>query len=574
MPDFFQDNPDLLFRLDSMDLAEIVRFAEDDFADADAYPDAPADLEDALDNYRRVLELVGEIAGEFVAPLAEDVDREGATFEAGEVAYAPGTAAALEMLRQADLMGMTLPRKYGGLNIPKTIYCMAIEMVSRADASLMNIFGLQEISETIYHFGSDEQRKRYLPRFCSGELTGAMALTEPEAGSDLPAIKCKAVESSEGGKWLLSGTKHFITNGCAGVLLVMARSEPDVEDARGLSLFIYERDDRMSIRRIEDKHGIHGSPTCELQFNEAEAELLGERRWGLIKYTMALMNGARLAVAAQAVGIAEAAYREASDYAAVRVQFGRPIRDFAPICEMLISMKVNIEGARALLYETACIVDLRERMQQLIARHPEMKKELRKRVKHASDYELVFTAILKCFATETGNRVCYDALQVHGGAGYMRDFAIERHCRDMRVTNIYEGTTQMQVEAAIGGVMRGVISRRLDEYENAHDFSAIPGLHQSAEELRQWLESALSAVTAREDPDFQAFHARRLVDMAADTLIGHLLCIDALKSERKKRVARVFLVQAAGRTKPALDYILSGDRSCIEYRDEILQGDR
>ncbi len=570
MANYFQDNPDLSFRLDSMDLSEIVRFAEDDFAEAGTYPDAPRDLEDALDSYRRVLDLVGEISGEFVAPLAEAVDREGATFEAGEVAYAPGTSAALERLRQADLMGMTLPREYGGLNMPKTVYCMAIEMVSRADASLMNIFGLQEISETIHRFGSDEQRKRLLPRFCSGELTGAMALTEPEAGSDLPSIKLKAVESPEEGKWLLSGTKHFITNGCAGVLLVMARSEPDLEDARGLSLFVYERDDRMSIRRIEDKHGIHGSPTCELQFNEAEAELLGERRWGLIKYTMALMNGARLAVAAQAVGIAEAAYREANDYAAVRVQFGRPIRDFAPVCEMLTSMKANIEGARALLYETAGIVDLRERMAQTVALHPEMKKALRKRVKRASEYEGTFTSILKCFATETGNRVCYDALQVHGGAGYMRDFAVERHCRDMRVTNIYEGTTQMQVEAAIGGVLRGLASRRLDEYEEAHDLSTVPALHRDAAELRQWLERAVDAVGGKEDPDWQAFHARRLVDMAADTLIGHLLCIDALKSERKKKVARVFLSQAKGRVKSALDYILSDDRTCVRDRDEIL----
>ncbi len=570
MANFFQDNPDLLFRLDHMDLYEIVRLAEDNFSEADTYPDAPTDVDDALDNYRRVLELAGEIAGDFVEPLAEDVDKDGATFADGEVALAAGTERALERLKRAELMGMPLPREYGGLNMPKTIYCMAIEIVSRADASLMNIFGLQEIAETIHRYGTDDQRNRFLPRFCSGELTGAMALTEPEAGSDLPAIKCKAVESPEEGKWLLSGTKHFITNGCAGVLLVMARSEPDVEDARGLSLFIYERDDKMTIRRIEDKHGIHGSPTCELQFNEAEAELLGERRWGLVKYTMALMNGARLAVAAQAVGIAEAAYREANTYAGLRYQFGHAIRDFAPVCEMLTTMKAAIEGARALLYETACIVDLRERMDRTIGLHPEMKKELRGRVKRAADYELVFTSILKCFATEMGNRVCYDALQVHGGAGYTRDFDVERHCRDMRVTSIYEGTTQMQVEAAIGGVMRGIVSRRLDEYEEANDFPAIPDLHDGARELRQALEAAVTAVTKKEDPDFQAFHARRLVDMAADALIGHLLCIDALRSDRKQKVARVFVSQAGGRAKSALDFILSGDRTCIECRDEIL----
>jgi len=570
MPNYFQDNPDLSFRLEAMDLSEVVRFAECDFADADRYPDAPKDFEDALDNYRRVLDLVGEIAGEFVEPLSEDVDKESATFEAGEVTYAAGTAAALERLRQADLMGVTLPREYGGLNMPKTIYCMAIEMVSRADASLMNIFGLQEIAGTICRYGTDEQRQRYLPRFCCGELTGAMALTEPEAGSDLPAIKLKAVESDEEGIWLLSGTKHFITNGCAGVILVMGRSEPDVEDARGLSLFIYERDDNMTIRRIEDKHGIHGSPTCELQFNEARAELLGERRWGLIKYTMALMNGARLAVAAQAVGIAEAAYQEANRYAGIRSQFGHPIHDFAPVCEMLTTMKANIEGARALLYETSCIVDLRERMEEMVEQNPEMKKEFRKRIKRASDYELVFTSMLKCFATEMGNRVCYDALQVHGGAGYTRDFDVERHCRDIRVTSIYEGTTQMQVEAAIGGVLRGVVSRRLDEYEEAYDLSVVPELRHRASELRQWLERAVDVVNEKQDPGFQALHARRLVDMAADTLIGYLFCIDALKSQRKQKVAGVFLAEAAGRTRSAHDYILSGDRGCVEHRDEIL----
>jgi hypothetical protein len=286
---------------------------------------------------------------------------------------------------------------------------------------------------------------------------------------------------------------------------------------------------------------------------------------------MALMNGARLAVAAQAVGIAEAAYREANTFAGIRVQFGRPIHDFAPVCEMLTGMKANIEGARALLYETSCMVDLRERMDEMVALHPDMKKELRKRIKLTSDYEMVFTSMLKCFATEMGNRVCYDALQVHGGAGYTRDFDVERHCRDIRVTSIYEGTTQMQVEAAIGGVLRGVISRRLDEFEEAHDFMAITELHDRAAELRQWLESAVNEINEKQEPDFQALHARRLVDMAADTLIGYLLCIDALKAERKQKVAAVFLAQAKGRTKAALDLILSEDRSCIEYRDDILE---
>ena len=337
MANYFTDNADIRFHLRTMDLAPIIALREDGFAEKDVYAEAPVDAEDALDNYRRVLEIVGEIAGAFVAPRARGVDAEGARFEDGRVTYARGTAEALQRLKMADLMGFTLPRRYGGLNMPKTIYSMAIEMISRADASLMNLFGLQEIADTINKFGSEDQKARLLPRFSSGDVTGAMALTEPDAGSDLQSVMLKA-DPDEDGTWRLNGVKRFITNGCADVSLVMARSEPGSSGGRGISLFIYERDESLRIRRIEHKLGIHGSPTCELQFTNARAELLGQRKMGLVKYTLSLMNGARLGVAAQALGIAEAAWRESARYAKDRIQFKKPIRSFAAVTEMLTNM--------------------------------------------------------------------------------------------------------------------------------------------------------------------------------------------------------------------------------------------
>ncbi len=359
MSNFFLDSPDLQATLDHLDLSRVVALKENGFADARDFAWAPHDLADAVDNYRRTLEIVGEIAGEFVAPRADEVDKAGSTFTEGEVCYAPGLSDALERLRQADLMGITLPRRFGGLNFPVTVSAMIIEIISRADASLMNIFGLQDIGETVNKFASEEIKQAYLPRFASGAITGSMALTEPEAGSDLQNIQLKAREGADG-RWYLNGVKRFITNGCGQVSLVLARSEEGTTDARGLSLFLYERDEHMKIRRIEEKLGIHGSPTCELQFTDAPALLVGERRRGLTTYVMSLMNGARLAIAAQAQGIAEAAYRAAHKYAGERVQFGVPIRQITAVATLLADMKVSIDASRALMYETGMLVDLKE----------------------------------------------------------------------------------------------------------------------------------------------------------------------------------------------------------------------
>ena len=570
MENFFDDNPDLKLHFGKMDLSAVIRLKENGFSDAALYPEAPADEDEAVENYRRVLELTGQICGEDIAPLAPDVDEQGASFSGGAVSYAPGTVLALKRLAQAGLMGMTLPRRFGGLNLPKTIYMMAIEMVSRADASLMNLFGLQDISETINHFGSDQQRERYLPLFASGRVSGAMALTEPDAGSDLPSAKLKAWQD-EDGNWYLNGVKRFITNGCADVVLVMGRSEADIDDARGLSLFIYRKDSgRMKIRRIEEKLGIHGSPTCELQFDDAPAELLGLRKRGLIKYTMALMNGARLAVAAQALGIAEASFREANAYAMKRIQFGQTINKFEPVYEMLAGMRVDIEAGRSLLYETSLIVDMRECLDAKIEEEPDLKKELKGQLRSWSQYEKLFTPLVKCWVTEMGNRLCYNAIQVHGGVGYTTSFNSERHYRDIRITNIYEGTSQLQVLAAVGPVLQGFVSRRLEEYEKEYPLRSLGPLFDEAQKLRSRFQQALGHLQEKNDEIYQKYHSRRLVDMAADTIIGYLMCIDSLGNEDKKLMASLFIARAAPASIGTLDLIRSDDRSLIELYEKVL----
>jgi len=565
----FLDNSDIRFHLRNMDLTRVVRLKEHDFAESGKVAYAPRDHEDALDNYWRVLEVVGDISAQFIAPRAREVDRQGASFKDGEVRYAPGTQEALERLAKADLMGFTLPRQYGGINFPKTIYSMAIEVISRADASLMNLFGLQEIADTIAKFGSEEQKHKYLPRFCTGETSGAMALTEPDAGSDLQSIALRA-DLEQDGTWRLNGVKRFITNGCADVSLVMARSEAKVSGGRGISLFIYERNQNMKIRRIEKKLGIHGSPTCELQFNNAPAELLGKRKMGLVKYTMSLMNGARLGVAAQAVGIAEAAYREAYAYARDRTQFKKPILEFAAVYEMLTDMRVSIEAGRSLLYETSKVVDIKEGLEDKIERYPELKDDLKEDLKRYTKWASLLTPMVKGFTSEMVNKVCYDAIQVHGGTGYTTDFNVERYYRDARITNIYEGTTQLQVIAAIGGVMTGVVTDVLNVYEDSHDFEPVRELFDQARTFRVWLEEAVSHVKAKNDPAFQEYHARRIVDMAADTIMSYLTCIDGLHSSRKEDVAKAFISKVKPRLRSWHDAVMSDELSFMTTHQSIL----
>ena len=574
MSNFYRDNPDLQATLRSLDLARIVRLREDGYEQARDFAYAPKDYEDALDNYERTLDIVGDLAGEYIEPRAEGADRAGSELVQGEVCYAPGIAEGLERLKQADLMGITLPRQYGGLNFPVSVSAMIVEMVSRADPALMNIFGLQDISETVNKFADDEMKAAYLPRFASGEVTGSMALTEPEAGSDLQNVQLKATEQPDG-TWRLNGVKRFITNGCGAISLVLARSEEGTTDARGLSMFLYERDEHMRIRRLEDKLGIHGSPTCELQFDDAPALLVGERRRGLTTYVMSLMNGARLAIAAQAQGIAEAAYRAAAKYAAERIQFGAPIGELTAVKGMLADMKVSIEASRALLYETALIVDTKEvlehRIEQLEkaaaageaaahGRHPEDDdlKALKAELKQYTRLAALFTPLCKALATEMANSVAYESLQVHGGSGYMRDFAVERHTRDARITNIYEGTTQLQVVAAIGGILGGTLAGRLDEYD-AEDFPATPELLARVRHARARLAEAVERVRDLGDTRFRDFHGRRLTEMSIDVCCGYLMLRAAQGDARKLLAAQYFTEGMAARVEGAAAQVMGGD---------------
>jgi len=568
---FYTDDPDLVRQLATLDLRRIVALREDDYQQVRDFAYAPRDFDDALDSYRRTLEIVGDIAGEFVAPRAEDVDRAGASLTDGEVCYAPGMNEALERLTQADLMGITLPRRYGGLNFPITVSVMIVEMISRADPALMNVFGLQDIAETVNKFATDELKQAYLPRFASGEVTGSMALTEPEAGSDLQNVQLKATLGADG-VWRLNGVKRFITNGCGQVSLVLARSEEGTTDARGLSLFLYERDEHMKIRRLEDKLGIHGSPTCELQFDDAPAVLVGERRRGLTTYVMSLMNGARVAIAAQAQGIAEAAYRAASKYADERVQFGGPIRDLTAVAAMLADMKVALEASRALLYETALIVDCKEGLERRVgqlqsgeraATAEDELKELRGELKKYTRLAALYTPLAKACATEMANRVAYDSLQIHGGSGYMRDFAVERHARDARITNIYEGTTQLQVVAALGGVLSGTLTARLDEHD-AEDLSATPELLARVRAARERWAAAVAHVRALDDTAFRDFHGRRLVEAAINLICAYLLLRAAQRDARKLLVARYFVEQMSVRVEGAAQAVLTSTPASLD----------
>jgi alkylation response protein AidB-like acyl-CoA dehydrogenase len=560
MSNFFTDNLDLAAKLEFLDLAPIVKMREDGYKESSRYPWAPSNFDEALENYRLTLELVGDIAGEFIAPRAEGVDRAGSTLAEGEVCYAAGIDEALVRLRQADLMGITLPRRFGGLNFPVTVLAMVTEIVSRADASLMNIFGLQDIADTINKFASEEIKQVFLPRFASGEVTGSMALTEAEAGSDLQNIQLKARQGADG-RWYLNGVKRFITNGCGQVSLVLARSEEGTTDGRGLSLFVYERDDHMKIRRLEDKLGIHGSPTCELQFTEAPSLLVGERRRGLTTYVMSLMNGARLAIAAQAQGIAEAAYRAAYKYSGERVQFGVPIRDIVPVTSILADMKVSLQAARALLYETALLVDWKDGLEHSLESRrasldPEELKALRADAKRYEAYAGLFTPLAKARCTEAANRVAYDALQVHGGSGYMRDFAVERHMRDARITTIYEGTTQLQVVAARRGILGGTLSQRFDDYE-ADDLSHTPGLLGHIRAARAQFESAVAHVRSADDPRYAEYQLPRLMEMGTDLVCAYLLLRESRGNARKLLAAEYFVDRMVPQVDAAAGAILT-----------------
>ncbi len=570
MANFFTDNADIQFLFEHIDLAGLAGLQEDGFTDTgDGRCDyAPRDEADAVDNYRRILEIIGQVAGDMIAPNAEQIDREGNTLnEDGTVTYHPLVRQNLDRLTQADMMGFTLPYKYGGLNCPNLIYTMATEIISRADCSLMNLFGLQGIGETVYAFASDQIKDEVLPRFAQGEVTGAMVLTEPDAGSDLQAVRLRA-DQDEQGNWYLNGVKRFITNGCGEILLTLARSEPEIADGRGLSLFISERSQHIKVRHLEDKLGIHGSPTCELVYENAPARLIGERQRGLITYVLALMNGARVSIAAQSLGVAEAAYRLARTYAHTRHQFGGPIERLPAVAEMVTDMKINIEAARALTYETSHICDHENNNLRVLEWSTELDKQEKKRRKQLSRalkrLNAMLTPMSKYYCSEMCCKVADTTVQVLGGSGYMKDYAAERYLRDARITTIYEGTSQLQILAAVRSVSSSTFETWTADYDKKQYND--PLLEELKQELIEGKKHVLEAIefVKRQGTSYLDLSGRRLVDAAIAVIIGHLLLGQGAVNNRKKRVARRFISRETPVLQMNCRQILSGDTSPLD----------
>ncbi len=572
MANFFTDNEDICFLLDHLDLRRVAEMTEDGFAYFGAFEFAPENADDAVDNYRRILNVVGSLAGNVIAPTADETDRVGNHLdEDGTVTLAPGIADALRRLGQADLMGLTLPYRYGGLNGPQLLYTMAIDILSRADASLVNFFGLQGISETLSAFGSDELKDHFLPDLAAGRKTAAMALTEPDAGSDLQAVRVVA-RQDERGEWRIGGVKRFITNGSGDVVLVLARSEPDTVDGRGLSLFLVERGPRVKVRRLEDKLGIHGSPTCELYFDDAPAWLVGQRGRGLSTYVASLMKGARMGIAAQSLGIAEAAYRVAREFARRRSQFGASIEAIPAVRELLVDMNIDLQAARSLTYFTSYCVDLENGAARRL-QNPGLgaadADRLREDARKYKKYALMLIPLSKYFASEMSVRVTNNAIAVLGGSGYMRDYAVERHFRDSRITTIYEGTTQIQIASAVrpvlGGTAKGVVEELLDR-EWSPDVAA---LVSGVEKGLAFLLEAVSFVEGRQDVDYADLHARRIVDMTCALIIGALLCTQAEPSGAKRAVLRHWIESKGPEIEKLHDFVCSGDRTVIDDFDAL-----
>ena len=539
MANFYTDNEALKHYLTHPMMEKIVELKERGYADASKYDYAPQDYADAIDSYDKVLEIVGGICGDIIAPNAEDVDHQGPHVKNGHVVYADGTERNLDACRKTGLMGMAMPRRYGGLNFPITPYIMAADIVSRADMGFENLWGLQDCAETIYEFADEEQKQKYIPRVCAGE-TMSMDLTEPDAGSDLQSVMLKATQK-EDGSWVLNGVKRFITNGDSDIHLVLARSEEGTRDGRGLSMFIYDkRNGGVTVRRIENKMGIKGSPTCELVYRNAPAELVGSRKLGLIKYVMALMNGARLGIAAQSVGSSEISYREALSYAKDRKQFGKAIIEFPAVAEMLRVMKAKLDASRALLYACSRFVDMYKAYDD-IAKERKLEKEEKIEAKAYSRLADAFTPLAKGMTSEFCNQNAYDCIQIHGGSGFMKDYACERVYRDSRITSIYEGTTQLQVVAAIRHVTTGTYLNWIKEQEALECLPEDQNVKETLMFMTQQFAAAVEKVMGVDDQEYHDFMARRLVEMAGYIVMGYLLLDDTKRNGNFRTSLHVFV---------------------------------
>ncbi|MEE3384758.1 MAG: acyl-CoA dehydrogenase family protein [Prevotella sp.] len=530
MANYYSDHPELEFHLSHPLMKRVVELKEKGYADAKQFDDAPVDYEDAIENYKQILDITGDIAANVIEPNSEDVDLEGPHLENKRMIYASKTYENLDVTRKAGLWGISMPRKYGGLNIPNTTFSMLSEIISAADAGFQNVWSLQSCIDTLYEFGSEEQRAKYIPRICAGE-TMSMDLTEPDAGSDLQRVMLKATYDEENKCWRLNGVKRFITNGDSDIHLVLARSEEGTHDGRGLSMFIYDkRDGGVDVRHIEHKLGIHGSPTCELTYKNAKAELCGNTRLGLIKYVMALMNGARLGIAAQSVGVEQEAYNEGLAYAKDRAQFGEKIINFPAVYDMLSRMKAKLDAGRSLLYMTARYVDIYKALED-IARDRSLTPEERQEMKKYQRLADAFTPLAKGMNSEYANQNAYDAISIHGGSGFIMEYKSQRLYRDARIFSIYEGTTQLQVVAAIRYITNGTMLNNIkDMLANLECSESMSGLKARVEKLVPVYEDALNYVKSLDNQDAQDFLARRLYDMTAELVMSLLIIDDASRA--------------------------------------------
>ena len=568
MANFFTDNQDLVDRFRQLDLADIVTELEGGFrAEVD---DAPANYDEAMDVYGEALTLLGDISANFIAPRSAGIDSTGTELVDGKVSYAPMTLEAKDVLSESGFMGVMLPREYGGSNFPATVYMMLIEMVSRADASLMTMFGYQDVGELIARFGTPEQGEKFLPRLASGEHIGAIVLSEPGSGSDLQSIKVRA-ELGDDGVWRLNGTKHFISNGCGDVLMVLARSESNISNIFGLSLFACAKSDAVKIMRVEEKMGLHGSPTCEILFDNAPADLIGQRKLGLTKYILESLNQARFSVAAQAIGIAEAAYHAALLYAQQRVQFKQKIIDFAAVSEMLVDIRVAIESSRAMVLEGATWLDRRNQLAHRMeaeAAQGEASDETRNAYRNANKINSLLSPMVKYVATEAATRACHQAQQVFGGMGYMRETGIERLVRDVRITTIYEGTSEVQVAGSLKHVMADTLGGLFDGW--AEQVSGTGDeLSAALAELRATFQVCADLASASGDKQVLDASARGLVDIYASVLGGYLLLRQAKDSDRKALIARRYIVDAKASAAKTRTALTAGKYSDLEQRDTI-----
>jgi hypothetical protein len=561
MANFYTDNPELKFHLNNSMMERIVELKERNYRDKDDFDYAPQNFEDALDSYDRVCEIAGDISANIIAPNAEEVDAEGPHCENGRVRYASKTYENLEATIKGGFNGVTMPRRYGGLNFATVPYTVINEMIATADAGFENIWSLQDCIETLYEFGNEDQHQRFIPRVCKGE-TMSMDLTEPDAGSDLQSVMLKATFDEENNCWRLNGCKRFITNGDSDIHLVLARSEEGTKDGRGLSMFIYDkRDGGVDVRRIENKMGIHGSPTCELVYKNAKCELCGDRKLGLIKYVMALMNGARLGIAAQSVGLSQAAYNEALAYAKDRKQFGKEIINFPAVYDMLATIKAKLDAGRALLYQTARYVDIYKALED-ISRERKLTPEERQELKKFSKLADAFTPLAKGMNSEFANQNAYDCIQVHGGSGFMLEYACQRIYRDARITSIYEGTTQLQTVAAIRYVTNGTYSSIISEFENTPWAPQYEGIRNRIKEMATKFNACTNAVKEAGNQELLDICARRLYEMAAYTIMAQLLLQDASKApELFEKSLTVFVNYAESEVEKHFNWLRKFDAS-------------